>query len=719
MGPNSKRAQSAAASASKFTPSRARFSKPPPKKNAKGGKGGGGGGRGNGGRGGGSGGGGHKKGTTAATANVVQRIAGRQQQKKETRREVADSFENKEALDELTLSAATMEKITQLLTDLNVVGQKPGQETPDHDEADVVDDEENDTTTTPLAEEPADWSRDPIFLHLTQQLSFAPADAVRAAQHQTDATTNTTTMSAAATPADASRQNLLVAMDWLCLHLSEQALEKGFRRRPQQRPKQSPHKQQRQAVLLRPPSPTVAAPPADWLCLAWREERAARFLRFGFLLGEIMAAQKDGTALAKSEEDEEEAAAVQIRPIDNSPVLRKCLGMLERRVLGDAAPAVDANPSNDEEDDETWADREEEREALASIYDDRFEDIIDDCDGMDRYKIKLAPTGNLQAPADGSKCVLHIFLRRGYPTRQVPLFLFYNATFPAALLRQVNARLIHAVRDRVGGPVIFDAVTMLSAELPSMQEDFLLQQQRDNKLEEMKRPSQISRREEQQESVQYETVDTHDHVQPARAAPPRAVSTPGDSQPHFMDKLRTMQGQSNSAAKASGAYLLSAPKKSDNASGAEQESLPCPVVVPVGELAIAMEEVVEVQKNQPWLVSNEARVPGAASQPEELNRVQLDRQRHTSKQLRSELEQRWGSALEGANLSAPPARAFQKMLAQRERLPAYVMKDHIIATIAKNQITVIAGTYELYVCRLAQPLVTPTHAKFFRRTVPR
>jgi hypothetical protein len=318
---------------------------------------------------------------------------------------------------------------------------------------------------------------------------------------------------------------------------------------------------------------------------------------------------------------------------------------------------------------------------------------------MDRYKIKVAAATNL--PTDGSsKSVLHVFLRRGYPTRQVPLLLCYNATLPAALLRHVNVRLMEFVQERVGRPVIFDAVTMLSAELPAMQEDFILQQQRDNKSDELKRPLQANHGEELQERVHTETVDTgihRDPVQPARTASPRAAGPPTDAQPHFMDKLRTMQGTANSTTKSSGAYVLSAPKKRDQDSAAEQESLPCPVVVPVGELAVAMEEVVEVQKNQPWLVSSEARVPGAASQPEELNQAQLDRQRHISKQLRSELEQRWGSALEGANLSAPPARPFQKMLAQRERLPAYAMKDHIIATIANNQITVIAGTYELCV----------------------
>jgi hypothetical protein len=679
MGPNSKRAQSAAASASKFTPSRARFSKPPPKKNAggKGGRGGKGGGR--------------ASTTTAATANVVQRIAGRQQHKETRRRDDSSAkFDHKEALDELTLSAATMAQITQLLTDLNVV-QHPAAGPPRHDNPDaadvvVVDDPASDatrttTSTTPLVVEdqpqtPVDWTRDPIFLHLTQQLSFAPADAARAAQQPSSSTL-------ADTPAARQTQNLMVAMDWLCLHLSEQALEQGFRRRPQRPPppKQRPFSQK--------PPLLPAAPPADWQNLAWREERAARYLRFGFFLREIMAAQKDDV------EETEEAAP--LRPVDNSPLLRKLLGRLERTVLGGAAPAVQAQPADQEEDDETWADREEEREALASIYDDRFADIVNDCDGMDRYKIKLAAATNL--PTDGSsKSVLHVFLRRGYPTRQAPLLLCYNATLPAALLRHVNVRLMEFVQERVGRPVIFDAVTMLSAELPAMQEYFILQQQRDNKSDEMKLPLQVNHGEKLQERVH--TVDTgihRDPVQPARTASPRAAGPPTDAQPHFTDKLRTMQGTANSTTKSSGAYVLSAPKKRDQDSAAEQESLPCPVVVPVGELAVAMEEVVEVQKNQPWLVSSEARVPGAASQPEELNQAQLDRQRHISKQLRSELEQRWGSALEGANLSAPPARPFQKMLAQRERLPAYAMKDHIIATIANNQITVIAGTYELCV----------------------
>jgi HrpA-like RNA helicase len=136
----------------------------------------------------------------------------------------------------------------------------------------------------------------------------------------------------------------------------------------------------------------------------------------------------------------------------------------------------------------------------------------------------------------------------------------------------------------------------------------------------------------------------------------------------------------------------------------EETRVPRPVAVRSGELGDLMNDIMDQQKDQPWLVSPEARAPTLSQQSERVSKEQTQRQQEISRKLRLELERKrkaankWAGENSGSatgqrskksNVFTP--RQFHFMMSVRQRLPAYKMENEIVSTIKSNQITVIAG----------------------------
>ena len=148
----------------------------------------------------------------------------------------------------------------------------------------------------------------------------------------------------------------------------------------------------------------------------------------------------------------------------------------------------------------------------------------------------------------------------------------------------------------------------------------------------------------------------------------------------FFEKMRRMNEQKTNDKAGSGSSLrLSAPSTSNN------EGSPAHVPMPVASPTVVeevMQEVIEVQQQQPWLISSEARVPVTNEDKDARSKLSdRDRLRKSkiSGRLKDELERKHSQ------------HGFKTMLSQRTKLPAYKMKDKLLATIDGNQVTVVSG----------------------------
>lgn len=153
-----------------------------------------------------------------------------------------------------------------------------------------------------------------------------------------------------------------------------------------------------------------------------------------------------------------------------------------------------------------------------------------------------------------------------------------------------------------------------------------------------------------------------------------------------MDRLRSMY--SRAAENKKDTYGLREPTRRrsarDQVDSEEDDdnviaAIPRPVAVPVGDLASVLQDVVTVQKEQPWLISDDARTPIQSNDPNPLPQVVSEREKEMSRKLLEQHEQ----------IRSSPK--FAKMLSQRESLPAWSMRHEIVSVIAKNQVTVISG----------------------------
>jgi len=141
------------------------------------------------------------------------------------------------------------------------------------------------------------------------------------------------------------------------------------------------------------------------------------------------------------------------------------------------------------------------------------------------------------------------------------------------------------------------------------------------------------------------------------------------------------------------------------------------VVAPSPGIEDVLKDVLMTQRDQPWLVSPEARVPATKENSVERKVSTKDevRKNKTSEMLRKELERKYSPASQGQDSQGRGGRQrssrnrtgrgrgrgrgggdavaneFQKMLAQRSKLPAYKMRDKLLDTIHAGQVTVVSG----------------------------
>ena len=112
---------------------------------------------------------------------------------------------------------------------------------------------------------------------------------------------------------------------------------------------------------------------------------------------------------------------------------------------------------------------------------------------------------------------------------------------------------------------------------------------------------------------------------------------------------------------------------------------PTPVVANSPGVEEVIDEITSTQRNQPWLIAPDARVPFTselcgfhASKKNSIDEVQ--KKEKTSKSLRADLKRKY-------KCSGP----FHDMLSQRTKLPAYKMRVDLVTMIRNSQVTVVSG----------------------------
>jgi HrpA-like RNA helicase len=149
----------------------------------------------------------------------------------------------------------------------------------------------------------------------------------------------------------------------------------------------------------------------------------------------------------------------------------------------------------------------------------------------------------------------------------------------------------------------------------------------------------------------------------------------------FMERLRSMYAN---AASGKVGYDLSNPAEEDMQ---EKDKRPCPIAVPVGDLASIMEDhVLAVQKEQPWLVAPEARVPCLVDRVSGQNGLELPALTERQKEISHKLQKDLAWSLKN------PSKQVQRIREQTHQLPAYQMRNEIVATVNANQVTLISAS---------------------------
>ena len=270
-------------------------------------------------------------------------------------------------------------------------------------------------------EEPVDpcdaYRQDPIFVRLTQALSFTEADAVQACK--------------------VADGKLVNALDWLCLHLTPAKIEEGFVKKNQIATVQY--------RVMDHPSISLArslTEDREWQRRTQLEERASAFVRLGF---PFEAAQRHCEGHTNSENGD---------ALGDTRVL---VALLEQWQYCD---------QSESHIEDVELEREQEREALEAIYGDDF--VVSNEGDITRYRV-LLPIDDLDEP-----CELHVFLRSGYLLSQTPLFLVYHASLAPSLMAQINQGIVQELR--IGEPITFEIVNYLINQIPTLRDEFSREQ---------------------------------------------------------------------------------------------------------------------------------------------------------------------------------------------------------------------------------------------------
>jgi hypothetical protein len=181
--------------------------------------------------------------------------------------------------------------------------------------------------------------------------------------------------------------------------------------------------------------------------------------------------------------------------------------------------------------------------------------------------------------------------------------------------------------------------------------------------------------------------------------PPMANSDATPKTLLFVEKLRRMYDE-KAKEKAAAIHLRGA-ASNVAADVIETVHVPTPVVAPSPGIEDILKDVLTMQREQPWLISPEARVPTIDDIfSEKGTPMDESRKIETSKLLRLELERKYSQAEQSSRgngrhrnnrHTVDSAKQFQLLLAQRSQLPAYKMRDRLIKTIRENQVTVVSG----------------------------
>ena len=476
----------------KNTAARARFSKGPPKKPSNG-------------RGSGSG-----RGNAADTtkASVVEKIVKRVEEKKvqgttpsvlTTRKSHPLDSVDVSKLDEIILSDDSIVLVTRLLQDLNVMeserlskiidvsendddvyevvsgeGVQDGRACDSGGYTEYDDDNENfddDCERISADREPSQISGEeevmnsPLFLHLTVKLSFSKAQALKTCR----GLQNWNTAADSDNLLSLTSERLTLAMDWLCLHLTDEELNKGFQINPS-----SVAKRSSTGILLVGSGRTRAIPhesislakpltsDTEWREAARLESRKLGFIRLGFASIECdQAFSQVPDSSVKNAEDDEAALRIMLEVLEVDALKN------ERQTLATTATRADLAFAKEEQDQEFLA--------LEAIFECSFQ-RKKSTHALGRCMIKVTPMDTLQCPGNSDSCWLHVFPREGYPLIASPLLLFSNPTLPPSLLRRINCCLAMQANQLVGEPAIFSLVDFLSSTVRKFQTEFVQEQ---------------------------------------------------------------------------------------------------------------------------------------------------------------------------------------------------------------------------------------------------
>ena len=154
----------------------------------------------------------------------------------------------------------------------------------------------------------------------------------------------------------------------------------------------------------------------------------------------------------------------------------------------------------------------------------------------------------------------------------------------------------------------------------------------------------------------------------------------------FVEKLRKMYEQ-KAKEKAEGnaecPVRLATPLSDDGTNPLVHA--PTPVVASSPCIEEVIDDLVTTQRNQPWLIAPDARVPisekNGVQTSHTMTRDEMQQKEKMSKILRADLKRKYDK----------PSGKFHDMLLQREALPAYKMRAKLVMTIRSSQVTVVSG----------------------------
>jgi hypothetical protein len=327
--------------------------------------------------------------------------------------------------------------------------------------------DEHDDDDQPLADH---VKNNPAFVYLTQRLSFSEQNASRAclAIEDWDIHDDNDNEEIKTAAKNSNDEAIALAMDWLCLHLTEVELTKGFQPRKNQKNQTSRPVSTVNIKVVPHPSISLAksiTSDKEWSRNVRIQQLILKYVKMGFHhfeASKVCEKIKDIESCTNAEDD---------------TALLDLLTIVESAAGGDNRSGVSAEPLNSTDLDYAADERAQEIKVLEAIYDERLQiHSADTSGGIPRYILKITPTEDLKEPGRSDHCQLQVFPRPGYPVVEAPLLLFSNPSLPPSLLRRINDEITRKAVQTIGAPVIFEVVSFLTESIHVMQADFIKEQ---------------------------------------------------------------------------------------------------------------------------------------------------------------------------------------------------------------------------------------------------